>query len=132
LSSFGVLTLDRWCHLLLPLLVLRQVYEVLNEIVLDRGSNSFLTNIEAYIQGRFITRVQVRQQQQAVSGLHVVASLPQQPADSNVEKIAAALQLLHVALHVFGSLKSATSANYSRLPCFCAHISHACGTVLLY
>ncbi|KAF6262505.1 ATP-NAD kinase-like domain-containing protein [Scenedesmus sp. NREL 46B-D3] len=35
-----------------------QVYEVLNEIVLDRGSNSFLTNIEAYIQGRFITRVQ--------------------------------------------------------------------------
>jgi NAD kinase len=36
------------------------VYEVLNEIVLDRGSNSFLTNIEAYIQGRFITRVQVR------------------------------------------------------------------------
>jgi NAD+ kinase len=37
-----------------------QVYEVLNEIVVDRGSNSFLTNIEAYIGGRFITRVQVR------------------------------------------------------------------------
>lgn len=36
-----------------------QVYEVLNEIVVDRGSNSFLTNIEAYINGRFITRVQV-------------------------------------------------------------------------
>jgi hypothetical protein len=36
-----------------------QVYEVLNEIVVDRGSNSFLTNIEAYIGGRFITRVQV-------------------------------------------------------------------------
>eukprot|EP00879_Flechtneria_rotunda_P007391 GHRR01007753.1.p1 GENE.GHRR01007753.1~~GHRR01007753.1.p1 ORF type:complete len:584 (+),score=189.94 GHRR01007753.1:471-2222(+) len=35
-----------------------QVYEVLNEIVVDRGSNSFLTNIEAYIDGRFITRVQ--------------------------------------------------------------------------
>lgn len=35
-----------------------QVYEVLNEIVVDRGSNSFLTNIEAYIGGRFITRVQ--------------------------------------------------------------------------
>jgi hypothetical protein len=36
-----------------------QLYEVLNEIVVDRGSNSFLTNIEAYIGGRFITRVQV-------------------------------------------------------------------------
>lgn len=36
-----------------------QVYEVLNEVVIDRGSNSFLTNIEAYIGGRFITRVQV-------------------------------------------------------------------------
>jgi len=35
-----------------------QVYEVLNEIVLDRGSNSFLTNIECYISGRMITRVQ--------------------------------------------------------------------------
>lgn len=38
-----------------------QEYEVLNEIVVDRGSNSFLTNIEAYINGNFITRVQVRQ-----------------------------------------------------------------------
>eukprot|EP00878_Enallax_costatus_P040482 GHUV01046757.1.p1 GENE.GHUV01046757.1~~GHUV01046757.1.p1 ORF type:complete len:141 (-),score=26.55 GHUV01046757.1:17-439(-) len=37
-----------------------QEYEVLNEIVVDRGSNSFLTNIEAYINGNFITRVQVR------------------------------------------------------------------------
>lgn len=35
------------------------MYEVLNEIVVDRGSNSFLTNIEAYINGRFITRIQV-------------------------------------------------------------------------
>jgi NAD+ kinase len=35
-----------------------QVYEVLNEVVLDRGSNSFLTNIECYISGRMITRVQ--------------------------------------------------------------------------
>eukprot|EP00878_Enallax_costatus_P018424 GHUV01019396.1.p1 GENE.GHUV01019396.1~~GHUV01019396.1.p1 ORF type:complete len:304 (+),score=103.66 GHUV01019396.1:507-1418(+) len=35
-----------------------QEYEVLNEIVVDRGSNSFLTNIEAYINGNFITRVQ--------------------------------------------------------------------------
>jgi hypothetical protein len=35
-----------------------QKYEVLNEVVLDRGSNSFLTNIECYISGRLITRVQ--------------------------------------------------------------------------
>lgn len=35
-----------------------QAYEVLNEVVLDRGSNSFLTNIECYISGRFVTRVQ--------------------------------------------------------------------------
>lgn len=33
---------------------------MLNEVVLDRGSNSFLTNIEAYINGKYITRVQVR------------------------------------------------------------------------
>lgn len=36
----------------------RQVYEVLNEVVVDRGSSSFLTNIECYEKGRFITRVQ--------------------------------------------------------------------------
>lgn len=35
-----------------------QVYEVLNEVVLDRGSNPYLTNIECYERGRFITRVQ--------------------------------------------------------------------------
>ena len=35
-----------------------EVYEVLNEMVVDRGSNSYLTNIEVYEKGRFITRVQ--------------------------------------------------------------------------
>lgn len=45
-----------------------QVYEVLNEIVVDRGSNSFLTNIEAYINGRFITRVQVGRQEETGAG----------------------------------------------------------------
>lgn len=35
-----------------------QVHEVLNEVVVDRGSNSFITNIECYEKGRFITRVQ--------------------------------------------------------------------------
>jgi NAD+ kinase len=35
-----------------------QVHEVLNEVVIDRGSSSFLTNIECYVQGRFVTRVQ--------------------------------------------------------------------------
>lgn len=36
--------------------VLKQ--EVLNEMVIDRGSSSFLTNIECYEKGRYITRVQ--------------------------------------------------------------------------
>lgn len=35
-----------------------QVVEVLNELVIDRGSSSFLTNIECYEKGRYITRVQ--------------------------------------------------------------------------
>jgi len=35
-----------------------QVYDVLNEMVVDRGPNAFLTNIECYEKGRFITRVQ--------------------------------------------------------------------------
>lgn len=35
-----------------------QVHQVLNEVVVDRGSSSFLTNIECYIAGRLITRVQ--------------------------------------------------------------------------
>ncbi len=35
-----------------------QVHEVMNEVVIDRGSSSFLTNIECYEKGRFITRVQ--------------------------------------------------------------------------
>lgn len=36
-----------------------QSYEVLNEVVVDRGSNSYLTNVEVWISGRYITRVQV-------------------------------------------------------------------------
>ena len=35
-----------------------QTYDVLNELVLDRGPNAFLTNIEVWEKGRFITRVQ--------------------------------------------------------------------------
>lgn len=35
-----------------------EVHEVLNEVVVDRGSSSFLTNLECYEKGRFITRVQ--------------------------------------------------------------------------
>ena len=35
-----------------------QEQEVLNELVIDRGSSSFLTNIECYEKGRYITRVQ--------------------------------------------------------------------------
>ena len=35
-----------------------QVHQVLNEVVVDRGSSSFLTNVECYIAGRLITRVQ--------------------------------------------------------------------------
>jgi len=35
-----------------------EVQEVLNELVIDRGSSSFLTNIECYEKGRYITRVQ--------------------------------------------------------------------------
>ena len=31
---------------------------MLNELVIDRGSSSFLTNIECYEKGRYITRVQ--------------------------------------------------------------------------
>jgi hypothetical protein len=32
--------------------------QVLNEMVIDRGSSAFLTNIECYEKGRFISRVQ--------------------------------------------------------------------------
>lgn len=35
-----------------------QTYQVLNEMIIDRGSSSFLTNIECYEKGRFISRVQ--------------------------------------------------------------------------
>jgi NAD+ kinase len=35
-----------------------QSYDVLNELVIDRGPNAFLTNIECWEKGRFITRVQ--------------------------------------------------------------------------
>lgn len=35
-----------------------QQYEVLNEVVVDRGANPYLTKIECYEQGRLITKVQ--------------------------------------------------------------------------
>ncbi|KAG1656612.1 hypothetical protein FOA52_008435 [Chlamydomonas sp. UWO 241] len=35
-----------------------QTIDVLNEMVIDRGPNAFLTNIECYEKGRFVTRVQ--------------------------------------------------------------------------
>ena len=34
-----------------------QLYEVLNEVVVDRGANPYLTKIECYEQGRLITKV---------------------------------------------------------------------------
>ncbi len=34
-----------------------QQYEVLNEVVVDRGANPYLTKIECYEQGRLITKV---------------------------------------------------------------------------
>lgn len=33
---------------------------VLNEVVIDRGSASYLANVEAFCDGHFVTRVQVR------------------------------------------------------------------------
>lgn len=33
-----------------------QQYEVLNEVVVDRGANPYLTKIECYEQGRLITK----------------------------------------------------------------------------
>ena len=32
--------------------------QVLNEVVLDRGSSSFLTNLDIFINGNFVTSVQ--------------------------------------------------------------------------
>lgn len=37
--------------------MLGQQYEVLNEVVVDRGANPYLTKIECYEQGRLITKV---------------------------------------------------------------------------
>ena len=37
------------------------IYEVLNEVVVDRGSNSFLTKIECWESGRLITKVPTRE-----------------------------------------------------------------------
>ena len=33
------------------------IYEVLNEVVVDRGSNPYLTKIECWERGRLITKV---------------------------------------------------------------------------
>ncbi len=35
-------------------------YEVLNEVVIDRGTSPFLTNLEVYCGDAFVTNVQVR------------------------------------------------------------------------
>ena len=37
-----------------------QQYEVLNEVVVDRGANPFLTKIECFEKGRLITKVGVQ------------------------------------------------------------------------
>ncbi len=37
-----------------------QQYEVLNEVVVDRGANPFLTKIECFEKGRLITKVSVQ------------------------------------------------------------------------
>eukprot|EP00798_Chlamydomonas_sp_ICE-L_P002787 gene2787-12662_t len=48
-----------WCEIIrLGRTVPDQTFEVLNEVVIDRGSNSYLTNIECYDRNRFLTRVQ--------------------------------------------------------------------------
>jgi NAD+ kinase len=38
--------------------VLGEEYQVMNEMVVDRGSNPFLTKIECYERGKLITKVQ--------------------------------------------------------------------------
>jgi NAD+ kinase len=38
----------------------RTCFLVLNEIVIDRGMSSFLSNVDLYLNGRLITSVQVR------------------------------------------------------------------------
>ena len=37
-----------------------QTYEVMNEVVVDRGANPYLTKIECWEHGRLITKVQSR------------------------------------------------------------------------
>jgi NAD+ kinase len=37
----------------------QQTYEVLNEVVLDRGANPFLTKIECWERNRLITKVRI-------------------------------------------------------------------------
>ena len=39
-----------------------QQYEVLNEVVVDRGANPYLTKIECYEQGKLITKVRLHRQ----------------------------------------------------------------------
>ena len=33
-------------------------FQVLNEVVVDRGSSSFLSNVDLFIEGRYVTSVQ--------------------------------------------------------------------------
>ena len=35
-----------------------EVYQTLNEVVIDRGPNSYLSNLDLYVNDRFITKVQ--------------------------------------------------------------------------
>ena len=46
-----------------------QQYEVLNEVVVDRGANPFLTKIECFEKGRLITKVGVQDASLEISSL---------------------------------------------------------------
>jgi hypothetical protein len=48
-------TFSLWSHSNAP-----NVQVVLNEVVIDRGTAPFLTNLEAFCDGTFVTRIQVR------------------------------------------------------------------------
>lgn len=49
-----------------------QQYEVLNEVVVDRGANPYLTKIECYEQGRLITKVSLPRQKTKSDALHQI------------------------------------------------------------
>ena len=49
-----------------------QQYEVLNEVVVDRGANPYLTQIECYEQGRLITKVRLHRQMTKPDAFHQI------------------------------------------------------------